>query len=546
MMQRFARRGIFAALLFAASAGWGAIAKTQTDELARRLLTAAAGHTGAAQITTELADETGPRLTWSPNLDLADAWVSARLSRLGLTNIHREVLEQRGLGWQKSLVWLRMVTPDSMMMYSEPAPWSVSSRGTQSAAAVLFDPHGIADLARYRGLLRGKAVLYGAARVPEPNTTPFIERLNDNHAVESSLGTLRTYYANRVGRLKHFQKDAVFADAVAAFLIREHPIVVITEGRSMPDGGESGIIAADEPPFPASGKAWIARYRFPIPILYTVPEQYNRAARLVVRKIPVRLQWHVATSSLGTRAAYNLIADMRGTDPALSTQIVLVGAHLDSWTDATGAIDDGAGVGTLLEAGRLLKDVGFRPRRTIRFIFYAGEEQGLFGAQSYADAHLGSVPRSETPEQLAVPVLSWRSPNGPLVRGPEWTKVSAVFDIDNGSGKVRGIFAGGGNPQFAAELEGWVAPLADSGVQEVLDEPDWPADQWVFQSLGLPTIDFVQDPLDYDTRIHHTSLDTPDHLNAADLEQASVTLAYLVAKLGGDSAMAPRPSEVPY
>lgn len=485
-------------------------------------------------------------MTWSPNLDLADAWVSARLSRLGLTNIHREVLEQRGLGWQKGLVWLRMATPDSMMMYSEPAPWSVSSQGTQSAEAVLFDPHSIADLARYRGQLRGKAVLYGAARVPEPNTTPFVERLNDNHAVERSLGTLRTYYANRVGRLKHFQKDAVFADAVAAFLIRERPMVVITEGRSMSDGGESGIIAADEPPFPASGKAWTARYRLPIPILYTVPEQYNRAARLVARKIPVHLQWHVETSSLGSRAAYNLIADMRGTDAALSTQIVLVGAHLDSWTDATGAIDDGAGVGTLLEAARLLKDVGFRPRRTIRFIFYAGEEQGLFGAQSYADAHLGSVPRSETPEQLAVPVLSWRSPSGPLVRGPEWTKVSAVFDIDNGSGKVRGIFAGGGNPQFTAELEGWIAPLADSGVQQVFDEPDWPADQWVFQSLGLPAIDFVQDPLDYDTRIHHTSLDTPDHLNAADLEQASVTLAYLVAKLGDDGAMAPRPLEVPY
>jgi carboxypeptidase Q len=543
--KRSRRRAAFWVALLATASVSGANGIIPTDPLAQRLMAAAAGQTGALRTDTELADVIGPRLTWSPSFDRADSWVADRLVALGL-NVHREAIEEKGLGWQKGLVWLHMVAPDSMMLFAEPAPWSESSQGEQSARAVLFDPHSVADLARYHGLLRGKALLYGAARPPAANVTPFVELAQNSRAVDEALAPLRFYYAHRSKRLGHFRDDALLADAIAAFLIREQPRVVISEGGSRPDGGESGIIAGDEPPLPARGKSWQRRYRFPIPILYTVPEQYNRAARLVATGVPVRLQWRIDTVTLGERAAFNLIGEMPGSDPIRKAQIVVIGAHLDSWTAATGAGDNGAGVAALLEAARLLKEIGYRPKCTIRFVFYAGEEEGLLGSESYADAHLGQIPRVDTPEQRAVPVNSWRLHSGPLVPGPEWNDTSAVINVDNGSGTVRGLFSGGSNPTFASELQGWIAPLAPLGVQRVFDEADWPADQWVYQDLGLPVISFLQDPLDYDTRTHHTSLDTPDHLSGPDLEQVSVTLAYLIAELGEQSDLAPRPVRTPH
>lgn len=545
VMRQLAGRILWVAALLVAAASAIANGEAPAGSLAQRLAGAAAGQTGAAQTATQLADEIGARLTWSPNLDRADTWVATRLSRAGLSNIHREAIEQRGLAWQGGVVWLRMVRPDSMMFFAEPAPWSASSHGEQSAQAVLFDPHSIADLAHYRGQLTGKAVLYGAARQPAANATAFVERLNDERAIQAGLAALRFYYAHRLQRLARFGKEADLADAVAAFLIREHPKVVITEGYSMPDGGDSGLIAGDEPPVPARGEAWRLGHRFALPILYTVPEQYNRAARLAERGVPIRLQWRVDTIDLGERPAYNLIGDIAGSGVAERPQMVLVGAHLDSWINATGATDDGAGVGALLEAARLLKTIHYLPKRTIRFVFYAGEEEGGLGAQSYADTHIGTVPRSDTSEQRAVPVESWRLPIGPPVRGADFGNISAVFEIDNGSGKVRGVFTGGNDPALAAKLKEWVAPLRSSGVVDVLDEPDWPADQWTYSGLGLPAITFLQDPLDYDTRTHHTSLDTPDHLSGEDLEQVSVTLAYLIARLGDDDGLAPRPFRAP-
>jgi hypothetical protein len=495
----------------------------------------------AMPTATELMDTIGPRLTWSTNYDRAGIWAQRRLAAIGLAAIHREPIDQRGTAWRQDTVWMRMTAPDSMMIPVQASPWSVGSGGDRHADAVLVDVATIADLARYRGALRGKIVLLGKVRTIERGDTPLVQRLTDPAAIDRELGSRRGYFANRRARLGRFADEATFYNALAAFLKSEQPLAIVTPSRSLPSGGDSGLLTVDEPFVPARGQAWNPALRLPIPLFVAVPEQYNRMARLVQGGTPVAVAWHLDVEDGGVQPAHNIVADLPGSDPRIAGETVLVGAHLDSWASGTGAADNGAGVATVIEAMRLLRHAGLRPRRTIRVLLYAGEEQGLLGAQAYAARHLGSRARATTPAQRAVPVESWRLPVGPLVALPDWRRTAAVLNIDDGSGRIRAVFTGGDNPAMAARVAGWLAPLADLGVAHVLDEPNWPADQSVYAALGLPTMSFLQDPLDYNTRAHHTNMDMIERLSADDMAINAVTLATLIAQAANADDPLPRP-----
>lgn len=498
-------------------------------------------HGQAATIATDLADGIGGRLTWSPNLERANRWAEQQLAGIGLGNVHREPIAERGLSWRQETVWLRMTAPDSMMVVAQAAPWSVGSQGDQQGEAVVASIATVDDFAQYRGRLAGKVVLLGDPRAPILSDTPLAQRLQSEADVEAALAPIRRYFTIRPDRLKKFATDADFRAKLSAFLAAERPAMVVTASRALPHGGDSGLLTVDEPPLPARGQAWRPGQRVPFPILIAEPEAYNRMARLAQGGVPVSLAWRIDVAEQGAGSAANIVAEMPGTDRRLSREVVVVGAHLDSWAAGTGATDNGAGVAMVIEAMRLLRHAGVQPRRTIRVVLYAGEEQGLLGAQSYAETHLGRVPRSQSSEQAAIPVESWRAPVGPLAALPEWRRVAAVFNVDGGSGRMRGVFTGGNNPAMAARVRDWLAPLADLGVARVFDESNWPADQWVFSSIGLPTLSFLQDPLDYDSRAHHTNMDMAERLVPADLAINAVTLATLIAQAATDDERLPRP-----
>ncbi|HEY0555022.1 MAG TPA: M20/M25/M40 family metallo-hydrolase, partial [Thermoanaerobaculia bacterium] len=229
--------------------------------------------------------------------------------------------------------------------------------------------------------------------------------------------------------------------------------------------------------------------------------------------------------------AYNTVAEIPGSDKG--DELVLAGAHLDSWHTGTGATDNGAGVAVVMEAARILQKLGVKPRRTIRFLLWSGEEQGFLGSLSYVREHLGSRPDAPGPAPADLPAL-FRAQAGPLQLRPEQAKVSAYFNLDDGAGKIRGIFAqedAAAQPIFAA----WLAPFADLGADTVSLHDIGFTDHMMFEEVGVPGFQFIQDPLDYFSRTHHTNLDTYDHVPAQDVMQSSVILAAFLY----DAAMRP-------
>jgi Iap family predicted aminopeptidase len=277
----------------------------------------------------------------------------------------------------------------------------------------------------------------------------------------------------------------------------------------------------------------------PFPVLVTSAEDFGRAWRLAASGAKPHFQFEVDSEVLEPHThGYNVIGEISGTDPKLKREVVILGAHLDSWAAATGATDNGAGVAATLEALRILKATGARPRRTIRFILYSGEEQGLLGSRAYVAGHIART-KSGTRYRDGYVI-----PKTDLVPNEDYERVSAAYNIDDGSGKVLGIFAGG-NPRLAQIFSAWLDDVKSLGVISVLDEQSYFSDGAPYQSVGIPGISFLQDELDYFTRTHHTNLDTLEHIVPADLAQVATVAAVFVLKTADDDDRLPRHVAVP-
>jgi Zn-dependent M28 family amino/carboxypeptidase len=253
----------------------------------------------------------------------------------------------------------------------------------------------------------------------------------------------------------------------------------------------------------------------PIPYAVVITDHYNRLARLAQARVPVRVELNLQTAFTGDHEhGFNTLAEIPGSDPTLKDQVVMVGGHLDSWLSGTGATDNGAGAVVAMEAMRILAALNARPKRTIRIALWSGEEQGEFGSRGYVAQHFATSTS-------------------------EWRKLDAYFNLDEGGGKVRGIYTQG-NYAVAPIFSQWIAPLKDLGVTTVTNRVDIGSDHESFDSAGLPGFEFLQDELDYETRTHHSNLDTVDHLHAADLEQAAIVEAIFLWNTSQREAMLPR------
>ncbi|HEY8148257.1 MAG TPA: M20/M25/M40 family metallo-hydrolase, partial [Vicinamibacteria bacterium] len=274
------------------------------------------------------------------------------------------------------------------------------------------------------------------------------------------------------------------------------------------------------------GGSWVKDEDPGVPALVMAAEQYNRLARLVDRDVEVELELDVRSRFHDDDpTAYNTVAEIPGMDKR--GEVVMLGAHLDSWHAGTGATDNAAGSAVAMEAVRILQALDVKPRRTIRVALWSGEEEGLMGSKAYVAEHFGTRAGTPDPRERDLPSFLRRDPTGPVTTKPDHVRLSAYFNVDNGTGKIRGIYAER-NAAVAPIFEAWLRPLHDLGATTVTLRHTGGTDHLPFDAVGLPAFQFIQDEADYETRTHHTNLDVYDRLQKTDLMQAAVVLATFV------------------
>ena len=476
-------------------------------------------HSGVIATATYLADHIGGRLTNSPAMREAERWAQGRLRGWGLTDVRAEPFDF-GRGWSVVEASATMMAPRRIPLRSIPVAWTPGTEGPLTADVILAPIARASDYAAWRGKLAGKIVLLSVPREPADDTQAAFTRRSDADLL--ALDTFRQPVSDPavLDRLAKAQRASF---DVEAFLKAEGAVAWVRMSAH-----DNGLVSGE-------GFGFRVGHTPPLPGVEVAAEDYRRMVRLLPDgPVLLRLDTTVRYDDSDTKA-YNVLADLPGT--SRSAGYVMAGAHLDSWIGADGATDNGAGVAIVMEAARILSKLHVRTKRTIRFAFWSGEEQGLFGSSAYVAAHLARRPVDPDPDKrLFGPYFSQTWPVMPL---PGYRDMSAYFNIDNGSGKLRGFY-GEGNIGAIPILRAWLAPFASMGATMVAARPTGGSDQQVMSAIGLPAFQFIQDDLDYDARVHHTTLDSADHLRAADMRQAAVILASILVEAANADHPLPR------
>ncbi len=496
-------------------------------------------HSHVMEFGGALADGIGPRLTGSPNMAKANQWTCDTLTKIGLENAHLEDWGEFGMGWQQINTWARIVSPDPEPVWMLAAPWSPSTNGPVTGEAVYVDVQDVKDLDKYKGKLGGKIVLFGAMRPTPDITEPLFHRYTTTELAEMETyptGDARRGAPNIQQLLADRARLMQVRAAAMKMMVEEHVTAIITPSRDGGNGGGTGIIF-DDNGANLVRNAQVKENAATIPNAVMMIEHYNRLGRLLQNHVPVTLEVNIETKFTGDHEhGFDTVAEIPGTDPKLKDQVVMVGGHLDSWISGTGATDNGAGSIMAMEAVRILKALNIKPKRTIRIALWSGEEQGLFGSQGYVKNHFGTFAEPEHPDPNVPAFMRQR---GKLTTTKEWETLDAYYNLDNGTGKVRGVYTQE-NFAVAPIFRQWIAPLADLGVSTISYRNTGGTDHLSFDAVGLPGFQYIQDPMDYDTRVHHSDMDTYDRLHALDLEQGAVLEAIFLYNTSEREAMMPR------
>jgi hypothetical protein len=469
---------------------------------------------------SELMDGIGPRLTASPNLMRAEEWAIAKFRSYGLSNIHREPFAF-GRGWEIISSSAVMVTPRRVQMTAIPMAWSPPTDGTIRAEVIVAPMSKREHFAAWRGKLAGKIVMVTLPDTEsgEPKESAF-KRLTDTDFKEDDTYDLPDYDPDAVNMRKQ-RRD--FPKELDAFLKSEGAVAWIKKSY------RDGLLVHGE------GYNYGIGETLSLPVLEVGAEDYRRLARLAkTGPAPtVELTSNVRFSD-GDGNANNVIADIPGTDPKAG--YVMAGAHFDSWVAGDGASDNGAGSAVVIEAARILKAIGARPKRTIRFALWEGEEQGLLGSRAYIEQHFVSRPVDPNARGIEA-YYAWNEAY-PITRKPGYGEMKAYFNMDNGSGKFRGIYAEH-NVAAVPILKDWLAPYNDLGADRVVIGKTGGTDHVFMQAVGIQGFQFIQDPLDYGSRVHHSSVDTLDHMRADDMRQAAVVMAGMLLAAANSEKVLP-------
>jgi carboxypeptidase Q len=452
-------------------------------------------HSQVEKSFLHLTEAIGPRLTGSPAFKQAVDWSTALLRQYGLSDVHQEAWPF-GRGWTLEKLTLEMVAPRYLPLIGYPDAWSPSTRGELVATPVyLGDLPDSAAVRSRLGDLRGAIVL-----ATQPQTELIArDRLQPSES-DQPVPIGAPPFLNARGPLPGRSLGAMMREAGAGVVLRPsqgaHGTLFVTGRRdNPPDAAPSIVLAA---------------------------EHYNLVVRALQSGAPVKLRVNLQTRTwTADTNGYNVIAEIPGTDPALRDEVVLLGAHLDSWHEATGATDNADAAASLVEAMRILKAIDAKPRRTIRMALWGGEEQGLLGSRAYAQAHYAGPANAGNRERLAV-----------------------YLNNDPGTGKIYGWYL---EENAAAKpiFDAWLAPLKDLGMRRNVMARIGNTDHLSFIALGLPGFNSLQDYADYDTRTHHTNMDFSDRVNGEDLKQAAIVLAVFAWQAATRDEKIPRVQAAP-
>ena len=484
------------------------------------------------ELASGLMDSIGERLTGSPNMKRANEWTRDQLTAMGLSNAHLESWGPFGRGWANQYVNARMTSPDIVPLIAYAKAWTPGTNGVVTGKCIRVTIEKKEDFEKYRGKLAGMIVIAGPDAEVKPITELPYKRLTDDDLAKTSEyeipGERPPFRMSEIARRRQFLKD------LNQFYADEKVLAVIDHSRGTSGGGTV---------FVQSGGSYKPGETTTIPQLTMASEHWSRIARLLQQKKDVTLELNVTNTFYDDDLMqYDTIAEIPGTDK--KDEIVMLGAHLDSWHAGTGATDNGAGTIVMMEAVRILKALDIKPRRTIRIGLWSGEEEGLLGSQGYVEQHFGSRPRMEDPNMKDMPTLLRREA-GPVTVKPEQAKISAYFNVDNGTGKIRGVYLQE-NEAVAPIFEAWMRPFKDLGMTTLTMRNTGGTDHLSFDAVGIPGFQFIQDPIEYETRTHHSNMDVYDRLQPEDLKQISVIVASFVYDAAMRDQMLPRkPIEKP-
>jgi len=444
-------------------------------------------HSKVMEIESYLTDVYGPRLTGSPNIKEAAEWAEKTMTSWGLSNVHLETWPF-GRGWQNQRFTANALTPRAYPLTAFPKAWTPGTHGPVTAEAVMAVITTDKDFDQYRGKLRGKYVLTAAMRDVDAHFEPQGHRYTDAELAELA----KQPAAGGRGR-GNFAAQQEFNRKRAQFFLDEGVACVI-EPSTRGDGGTIFVQAGGsrDPKDPAHP-----------PEVVLAIEQYGRIVRTLEKKIPVTLQMDIANTFYDAdQNAFNVLAEIPGTDKA--DEVVMIGAHFDSWHSGTGATDNAAGSAVMMEAMRILKTSGVKLRRTVRIGLWGGEEEGLLGSKAYVKAHFGD------PETMQLK--------------PEHAALAGYFNVDNGTGTIRGVYLQG-NEAVAPIFSAWMEPFKNLGMTTLTIRNTGGTDHLSYDAVGLPGFQFIQDEVEYNARTHHSNEDVYERIQPQDMMHNAVIVA---------------------
>ncbi len=514
-------------------------------DVIHRIKTEAFDNSKVMETLYYLTDQYGPRLTGSPEFQQAADWAMSRLKEYGLANVHGEKWGPFGRSWSLETYTLEMLTPRYSHLVAAPLAWSSPTRGIETGD-LLFAPIQEGDhpfdvgktkeeLQRYeaqwKGKLRGKIVMVSEDKRPAPSTKPLFKRYTDAELAEIAQAPEPALKRNiPIDELKipsdeeeAYKYFATLPNSTIDELIDRYFQLINESAKFFHDEGVKGVIRADGRAhngliFAEQAGSEKSKDAMAPPTFVVTEEQYARMVRLIEKKQPISIRMNLSAKiSNHDVDGLDIIGELPGEKKP--DEVVMVGAHFDSWHTGTGATDNGAGSAVMIEVMRILKTLNLKMDRTVRIGLWSGEEEGLYGSKAYVKDHFAD------PKTMQVK--------------PEHAKFDAYLNLDNGSGKIRGIYLEG-NDAARPMFEDWMAPFRDMGVTTTTLKHTEGTDHLSFDDVGLPGFQFIQDPLDYETVTHHSDMDTYTHATPEDLMQASAVIATLVYDLANSENALPR------
>jgi carboxypeptidase Q len=565
----------------------GEFAKAATDPITEKIKDEGLKHSQVMTTLSYLSDVIGPRLTGSPNMKRANEWTRDKLTAWGMANAHLEAWGPFGKGWSLKRFSAQIIEPQCIPLIGFPKAWSPGTDGTLAAPVVYFDAKTEAEFAKFKGKLKGAIVLSSPIREVPARFEPLGRRLTDSEllaladaAEPNARGFRRQAQAagapnaapgapaaapgnapagapGRMGRFSPEMRAQMELSRKKTMFLAEEGAAMLVEPSTQGDGGTFFVQSATIPgaQLPgggggAGGGGGQAQGPPPkrvydkdapkiTPQVVLAKEHYNRLVRMAEAgehlKMVVDLSVQFHDDDL---MSYNTIAEIPGTD--LKDEVVMLGGHMDSWHSGTGATDNAAGCSVAMEAMRIIKALDLKPRRTIRIALWSGEEEGLLGSRAFVKEHFGKSP-SNNMFGGPPPAANAAAPGGRNGNGangatkdsseetvkPEYNKFSAYFNLDNGTGKIRGVYMQG-NEAVRPIFRKWLQPFREMGASTLTVSNTGGTDHQSFDGIGLPGFQFIQDEVEYDTRTHHSNQDVFDRIQAEDMKQAAVIMASFV------------------